>query len=269
MLLSVIPSSSPVKGVAWDPVGKYLASAGDDRALLVWRTADWGLEARVTKPFRETAKQETMFRRIAWSPGGDTVVATNASTSKKCVRGGRCVRACVHAPASWPSRCDGRSARTPTNQLTNQPIQSTNHYPFLASRHVAHILKRAGAGESSKGEAAWLTDVTLVGHDRPVTTARFAPVLFQPRPKDGGWLGGWAGWVRAVLWSDRPTDGRIANFVCLSVICTYLQTRQASGGPRRPIASSPRGTRAPGASACGPPSGTAPCWWPRAASPVR
>ena len=76
---------SPVKGVAWDPVGKYLASAGDDRALLVWRTADWGLEARITKPFQETAKQETMFRRIAWSPGGDTVVATNASVSKKCV----------------------------------------------------------------------------------------------------------------------------------------------------------------------------------------
>lgn len=75
--------NSPVKGVAWDPVGKYLASAGDDRALLVWRTADWGLEARVAKPFQETAKQETMFRRIAWSPGGDTVVATNASVSKK------------------------------------------------------------------------------------------------------------------------------------------------------------------------------------------
>jgi protein HIRA/HIR1 len=94
-----------VKGVAWDPVGKYLASAGDDRSLLVWRTADWGLEARITKPFRETAKQETMFRRIAWSPGGDTIVATNASTSKKYVsKGGgerKCACVCVCVCVFW------------------------------------------------------------------------------------------------------------------------------------------------------------------------
>lgn len=42
-----------VKGVAWDPVGRYIASQGDDRSLLVWRTTDWGQETAVTKPFLE------------------------------------------------------------------------------------------------------------------------------------------------------------------------------------------------------------------------
>ena len=42
-----------VKGVTWDPVGKYLASQSDDRSLRVWRTLDWQQEAVVTEPFEE------------------------------------------------------------------------------------------------------------------------------------------------------------------------------------------------------------------------
>lgn len=31
---------------------------------MVWRTSDWEVQARVAKPFQETAKQESLFRRI-------------------------------------------------------------------------------------------------------------------------------------------------------------------------------------------------------------
>jgi protein HIRA/HIR1 len=74
-----------VKGLAWDPVGKFLASAGEDRVLIVWRVGGtWEEEVRVTHPF-EDSPDKTFFRRISWSPDGQTVCATNAKKGMKYV----------------------------------------------------------------------------------------------------------------------------------------------------------------------------------------
>lgn len=48
--------SGLVKGLTWDPVGKYIASQADDRSLKVWRTLDWQLETSITKPFDEVIR---------------------------------------------------------------------------------------------------------------------------------------------------------------------------------------------------------------------
>lgn len=45
-----------VKGLTWDPVGKYIASQADDHSLKVWRTVDWQMDANITKPFSEVQK---------------------------------------------------------------------------------------------------------------------------------------------------------------------------------------------------------------------
>ena len=45
-----------VKGVCWDPVGKYLASQSDDRSMIVWRTRDWQQDTVVTDPFKEVCQ---------------------------------------------------------------------------------------------------------------------------------------------------------------------------------------------------------------------
>ena len=42
-----------VKGVTWDPVGKYLASQSDDRSVRIWNTSNWQTESVVSKPFEE------------------------------------------------------------------------------------------------------------------------------------------------------------------------------------------------------------------------
>ena len=42
-----------VKGVTWDPIGKYLASQSDDRTVRIWRTYSWKPEAVVSDPFKE------------------------------------------------------------------------------------------------------------------------------------------------------------------------------------------------------------------------
>lgn len=55
--------SGLVKGLTWDPVGKYIASQADDRSLKVWRTLDWQLETSITKPFDEVRARSPLSTR--------------------------------------------------------------------------------------------------------------------------------------------------------------------------------------------------------------
>ena len=57
-----------VKGLTWDPVGKYIASQADDRSLKVWRTMDWQLETNITKPFNEVRLRAIGFKgsHVSW-----------------------------------------------------------------------------------------------------------------------------------------------------------------------------------------------------------
>ena len=66
-----------VKGVTWDPVGKYLASQSDDKTLRVWRTSDWQQESAVSEPFADCSGT-THVLRISWSPDGHYVVSAHA-----------------------------------------------------------------------------------------------------------------------------------------------------------------------------------------------
>jgi protein HIRA/HIR1 len=69
-----------VKGVSWDPIGKYLATQGDggeEKAVVIWRVRDWKLEVRNVKPY-EKAPDETMFLRLSWSPDGQYLATTNS-----------------------------------------------------------------------------------------------------------------------------------------------------------------------------------------------
>lgn len=40
-----------VKGITWDPIGKYIASQSVDKTLRIWRTSDWTTEHVVKEPF--------------------------------------------------------------------------------------------------------------------------------------------------------------------------------------------------------------------------
>ena len=45
---AVLRHGSWVKGVSWDPVGLYLASASEDKSVVIWRTRDWQIEKKIT-----------------------------------------------------------------------------------------------------------------------------------------------------------------------------------------------------------------------------
>nr|XP_040025427.1 protein HIRA-like [Gasterosteus aculeatus aculeatus] len=66
-----------VKGLTWDPVGKYVASQADDHSLRVWRTVDWQMESNITKPFNECGGT-THVLRLSWSPDGQYLVSAHA-----------------------------------------------------------------------------------------------------------------------------------------------------------------------------------------------
>lgn len=50
-----------VKGVSWDPVGKYLGSQSDDKTVRIWRTVDWSEEAVISKPFEQVIHSIALF----------------------------------------------------------------------------------------------------------------------------------------------------------------------------------------------------------------
>ena len=69
--------SGLVKGVVFDPVGKFLASQSDDHTLKVWRISDWREEESIREPFVECGAT-THVLRPGWSPDGSMIVSAHA-----------------------------------------------------------------------------------------------------------------------------------------------------------------------------------------------
>eukprot|EP00042_Codosiga_hollandica_P054294 m.732275 g.732275 ORF g.732275 m.732275 type:complete len:282 (-) comp58872_c0_seq50:1967-2812(-) len=76
--------SSIVKGLAWDPVDKYLISQADDHTAKIWRVENWSCEATISLPALKGAGV-SMFLRPAWAPDGLSAYLTNASNSNEAV----------------------------------------------------------------------------------------------------------------------------------------------------------------------------------------
>lgn len=77
--------TSHVKGIAFDPAGKYFVTCSDDRTARFVRyfrptptEFSFSVEAVVETPFRE-APLTTYFRRCSWSPDGESIAAPNAT----------------------------------------------------------------------------------------------------------------------------------------------------------------------------------------------
>ena len=62
MVRTLRSHSGLVKGVAFDPVGKYLATQSDDKTLRIWRISDWKEEEVVKEPFKECGATTHVLR---------------------------------------------------------------------------------------------------------------------------------------------------------------------------------------------------------------
>lgn len=171
--------TSTVKGVAFDPAGKYLASSGDDPAICIWRAFDdWGLEARIDSSsgvFRSKKRKRqvdnirspttinnnnnshssgyeleeddpgelaslSLFRRISFAPDGSHVCGTNATLRGKNI-------AAMISREGW---------------MASGPRGSSG----------------GNGGEGGDDARPPSGAANLVGHKQPVVASRHCPVFF-------------------------------------------------------------------------------------------
>lgn len=135
-----------VKGVAWDPVGTFLASQSDDKSVIVWRCEDWSVVTRVTQPFAHSYGS-TYSLRLGWSPDGQTLTAANSYDVDKAT-------AQVLTRGDWKARGE------------------TRELALTCEAHIPHWCT-----------SAVQPSFTFVGHIAPVVVVRFNPRLFH-RPAD-------------------------------------------------------------------------------------
>ena len=82
-LLTVLQEhTSFVKGVVWDPVGKYIASQSDDRSVVIRTVEGWETVSVVKEPFVK-AVWNTFSTRLDWCPDGSHITAVNTYQSPK------------------------------------------------------------------------------------------------------------------------------------------------------------------------------------------
>jgi protein HIRA/HIR1 len=139
-VLGRLEHSSTVKGVCFDPVGSYLATSGDDPAILIWRThGDWGLEHKIDAGIFRPADNrslsaQSLFRRLSWSTDGAHVCATNGVVKNKHV-------ASTISRQGWATASQGGAAGAANLVGHKQPV--------VASRHAPRLLAIGGSNSSS------------------------------------------------------------------------------------------------------------------------
>lgn len=72
---------SYVKGVAWDPIGTYLASQGDDKSAIVWSTSTWEEQEKLMDTLK-VMDSTTYSTRLGWSPDGQYLALCNSRVAE-------------------------------------------------------------------------------------------------------------------------------------------------------------------------------------------
>ena len=71
-----------VKGVAFDPTGKYLASCCADNFVIIWDALDWKMVIRLDDPMKDSPDR-AIYRRMCWAPDGNSLCLSSAFKSQK------------------------------------------------------------------------------------------------------------------------------------------------------------------------------------------
>lgn len=173
--------TSTVKGVSYDPAGKYIVSSGDDPAICVWRAGfggqeneseseeseneesdnNWGLEAKLDPEssgiflqhyhhnhnhqynYSSSSNVTSLFRRISFAPDGSHICGTHATLKNKNIA------AMIARKGGW--LVSG-----------GKDTSSSNHH------HHRHMTSSNDSGAAN-----------LIGHKLPVVVSRHCPYFLD------------------------------------------------------------------------------------------
>ena len=158
-----------VKGVAFDPLGRYLASAGGDNVVIIWDCDTWAPVVALDGPLRHS-EDRTLFRRLSWAPDGSSLCVTCATKASKPV-------GMVLKRGSWESVAD----------LVGH---STNS---VCCRFCPAVVSSTSSGRKGPGPSCCVAMGDQQGLVSLWSTARHTPLLvlrdaFRGAATDAAWL---------------------------------------------------------------------------------
>ncbi|KAJ1435042.1 WD40-repeat-containing domain protein, partial [Ochromonadaceae sp. CCMP2298] len=136
-----------VKGLSFDPVGRYLVSAGRDNLILVWDAQqDFKIIKTMDKPLKDSP-DTTIFRRISWSPDGQSVCVASAYKSRRPI--GKVLKR-----GTWDAEEDGVDlVGHSACSISTRFSQSVMSFIMPEARRVEPKKREVGAGGAEKDDS--------------------------------------------------------------------------------------------------------------------
>ncbi|ORY80995.1 TUP1-like enhancer of split-domain-containing protein [Protomyces lactucae-debilis] len=188
--IKTLSHASSVKGVTFDPAGKYFATESDDRTIKVWRISDYVCEATISTPF-VSSPISTYFRRPSWSPDGSHIGGANAMN-------GRVSAAAIINRGTWTSEIslighEGAVEVVKFNPVLFQRADTEDVLTVIACAGQDRVLSIwnttrsrpittvADVAEQSTSDLAWTPDglsLFICSFDGSITLLRFEEAEF-------------------------------------------------------------------------------------------
>jgi len=200
-----------VRGLAYDPIGRYLISSGSDNRIIVWDVEnDYAKVTVLEEPLRNSP-DNVIYRRISWSPDGQSVCVTAATKSTKPV-------GMVLKRGTWESVADlvGHSSTSMCTKFFNHVLQ-----PAQASVSGAHGGHKAAPASCAValGDQNGVVSIWSTQSNRPLY------VLREACSKT----------VTDIAWSSNPAH-TIALFCGIDGSLTIVDFEAELGRPMLPAA---------------------------------